>query len=203
MATRCSERGSSPGCPSGSALTSSVAFSDPTRWPASGSAIGRSRSSSSAISGTERGEVLAEKIRRYRSVFARMPDLPVNVGFVVDSERRARTVHELAAAGSVWQQRGWIRDRGRGAGSRGPDGCSMVRRPNNVVDHRAGRDRVPSMRQFSGPAACPTGTVYPRLMIEEAWCCLPSDPILGIDRAEQLAEARALSAFSCQIRQSP
>lgn len=24
-----------------------------------------------------------------------MPDLPVNVGFVVDSERRARTVHEL------------------------------------------------------------------------------------------------------------
>ena len=40
--------------------------------------------------GTERGEVLAEKIRRYRSVFARTPDHPVNVGFVVDSERRAR-----------------------------------------------------------------------------------------------------------------
>lgn len=47
--------------------------------------------------GTERGEVLSEKIRRYRSVFARMPDLPVNVGFVVDSERRARTVHELVS----------------------------------------------------------------------------------------------------------
>jgi hypothetical protein len=47
--------------------------------------------------GTERGEVLAEKIRRHRSVFARTPDLPVNVGFVVDSERRARTVHELAS----------------------------------------------------------------------------------------------------------
>jgi hypothetical protein len=47
--------------------------------------------------GTERGEVLAEKIRRYRSVFARTPDLPVNVGFVVDSERRARTVHELVS----------------------------------------------------------------------------------------------------------
>lgn len=46
--------------------------------------------------GTERGEVLAEKIRRYRSVFARTPDLPVNVGFVVESERRARLVHELA-----------------------------------------------------------------------------------------------------------
>jgi hypothetical protein len=26
-----------------------------------------------------------------------MPDLPVNVGFVVDSERRARTVHELVS----------------------------------------------------------------------------------------------------------
>jgi protein involved in plasmid replication-relaxation len=46
--------------------------------------------------GTERGEVLAEKIRRYRSVFARAPELPVHVGFVVESERRARTVHELA-----------------------------------------------------------------------------------------------------------
>jgi hypothetical protein len=33
----------------------------------------------------ERGEVLSEKIRRYRSVFARMPDLPFHVGFVVDS----------------------------------------------------------------------------------------------------------------------
>lgn len=47
--------------------------------------------------GTERGEVLAEKIRRYRSVFARTPDLPVNVGFVVDSERRARTIHDLVS----------------------------------------------------------------------------------------------------------
>lgn len=46
--------------------------------------------------GTERGEVLAEKIRRYRSVFARAPDLPVHVGFVVESERRASSVHELA-----------------------------------------------------------------------------------------------------------
>lgn len=46
--------------------------------------------------GTERGEVLAEKIRRYRSVFARAPELPVHVGFVVESERRARTIHELA-----------------------------------------------------------------------------------------------------------
>ena len=45
--------------------------------------------------GTERGEVLAEKIRRYRSVFARALDLPINVGFVVESDRRARTVHGL------------------------------------------------------------------------------------------------------------
>jgi Replication-relaxation len=51
--------------------------------------------------GTERGEVLAEKIRRYRSVFARTPDLPLHVGFVVESERRARTVHELVAR-RVW-----------------------------------------------------------------------------------------------------
>jgi hypothetical protein len=46
--------------------------------------------------GTERGEVLADKLRRYRSVFARAPELPVHVGFVVESERRARTIHELA-----------------------------------------------------------------------------------------------------------
>jgi hypothetical protein len=47
--------------------------------------------------GTERGEVLADKIRRYRSAFARAPDLPINVGFVVESERRARTIHTLTS----------------------------------------------------------------------------------------------------------
>jgi len=46
--------------------------------------------------GTERGEVLAEKVRRYRSVFARMPEVPIAVGFVVESARRARTIHALA-----------------------------------------------------------------------------------------------------------
>lgn len=46
--------------------------------------------------GTERGEVLGDKIRRYRAAFARAPELAINVGFVVESERRARTVHELA-----------------------------------------------------------------------------------------------------------
>jgi hypothetical protein len=51
--------------------------------------------------GTERGEVLAEKIRRYRSAFARSPELTVHVGFVVESERRARTIHELAGRENV------------------------------------------------------------------------------------------------------
>ena len=51
--------------------------------------------------GSERGEVLAEKVRRYRSVFARAVDLPVQVGFVVESERRARTVHEVAQRSHV------------------------------------------------------------------------------------------------------
>jgi hypothetical protein len=46
--------------------------------------------------GSERGEVLAEKVRRYRSVFARAGDIPFQVGFVVESDRRARTVHEIA-----------------------------------------------------------------------------------------------------------
>ena len=46
--------------------------------------------------GSERGEALAEKIRRYRLVFARDPELPINVGFVVESERRANTVHAQA-----------------------------------------------------------------------------------------------------------
>ncbi len=46
--------------------------------------------------GSERGEALGEKIRRYRLVFARDPELPINVGFIVESERRARTVHTQA-----------------------------------------------------------------------------------------------------------
>jgi hypothetical protein len=47
--------------------------------------------------GTERGEVLAEKIRRYRSVFSRTPELRIGVGFVVESSRRARSIHALAS----------------------------------------------------------------------------------------------------------
>jgi hypothetical protein len=46
--------------------------------------------------GTERGEVLAEKIRRYRSLFARPPEAPIAVGFVLESARRASTIHALA-----------------------------------------------------------------------------------------------------------
>lgn len=49
--------------------------------------------------GSERGEVLAEKIRRYRSVLAGDTDLAVNIGFVVESERRARTIHALIERG--------------------------------------------------------------------------------------------------------
>ena len=45
--------------------------------------------------GTERGDALPEKVRRYRSVATAHPDLVLTVGFVVESDRRARTVHEL------------------------------------------------------------------------------------------------------------
>jgi hypothetical protein len=45
--------------------------------------------------GTERGDALPEKIRRYRSAAAGRPDLVLTVGFVVESERRARTIHDL------------------------------------------------------------------------------------------------------------
>jgi hypothetical protein len=51
--------------------------------------------------GTERGEVLAEKIRRYRSVFARELDVPIHVGFVVESDRRAKTVHGLLTGRNI------------------------------------------------------------------------------------------------------
>lgn len=47
--------------------------------------------------GTERGDALPEKIRRYRSVATAQPDLLRTVGFVVESDRRARTIHELTA----------------------------------------------------------------------------------------------------------
>lgn len=49
--------------------------------------------------GTERGDALPEKIRRYRSVATGRPELLLTVGFVVESERRARAIHELVRAG--------------------------------------------------------------------------------------------------------
>ena len=50
--------------------------------------------------GTERGDTLPEKIRRYRSIAAGRPDLVLTVGLVVESERRARTVHGLTDGAS-------------------------------------------------------------------------------------------------------
>jgi hypothetical protein len=54
--------------------------------------------------GTERGEVLAEKIRRYRSAFAKVAEVPLYVGFVVDSPRRAATIHELIRGSNTTDQ---------------------------------------------------------------------------------------------------
>jgi hypothetical protein len=42
--------------------------------------------------GSERGEVLPGKIRRYRSLFAARSPLPLSVGFVVESGRRERSI---------------------------------------------------------------------------------------------------------------
>lgn len=50
--------------------------------------------------GTERGDALPEKIRRYRSVATGRPDSFLTVGFVVESERRAHAIHEAARAGT-------------------------------------------------------------------------------------------------------
>ncbi len=49
--------------------------------------------------GTERGDALPEKIRRYRSAATGRPDLLLTVGFVVESERRARAIHNMVRAG--------------------------------------------------------------------------------------------------------
>jgi len=50
------------------------------------------------LGGTERGAVLPEKIRRYRSAFSRSSDdPPIHVGIVVDSARRAASVGRLIA----------------------------------------------------------------------------------------------------------
>ncbi len=46
--------------------------------------------------GTERGEGLADKIRRYASLLARAPEAPVSVAFVVESERRGRSILDVA-----------------------------------------------------------------------------------------------------------
>ena len=47
--------------------------------------------------GTERGEGLGQKIRRYDSVFSRIASEGVKVGFVTDSARRGRRLIESAA----------------------------------------------------------------------------------------------------------
>ncbi len=48
--------------------------------------------------GTERGATLPEKVRRYRSLFARsQPIEPLNVGIVVDSARRLLSVRRILA----------------------------------------------------------------------------------------------------------
>jgi Replication-relaxation len=55
--------------------------------------------------GTERGEVIGEKIRRYRSTFARGPELPILVGFIVESDRRAQAIHRLIVGGRARESR--------------------------------------------------------------------------------------------------
>ncbi|MCZ7538174.1 MAG: replication-relaxation family protein [Acidimicrobiia bacterium] len=46
--------------------------------------------------GTERGEALADKLRRYRSIISRIGPDGVRVGFVVPSPRRARAILDMA-----------------------------------------------------------------------------------------------------------
>jgi hypothetical protein len=47
--------------------------------------------------GTERSEVLAAKIRRYQALARRGSGRPLTIGFVVDSQRRARTIRDLTS----------------------------------------------------------------------------------------------------------
>ena len=87
-------RASSPGCPSGPAASCS-AFLRPDAL--AGVRVGQ-RTLALFLErdlGTERGEVLADKVRRYRSVFSRAPGDAMAVGFVVESARRAQTIHAL------------------------------------------------------------------------------------------------------------
>jgi Group II intron, maturase-specific domain len=46
--------------------------------------------------GTERGEIIADKIARYRGFFSRRPDVHATVGFVVNAPGRARSIVALA-----------------------------------------------------------------------------------------------------------
>ena len=87
-------RASSPGCPSGpAAQLLGVLRPDAL----AGVRVGR-RTLALFLErdlGTERGEVLADKVRRYRSVFSRAPGDAMAVGFVVASDRRAQTIHAM------------------------------------------------------------------------------------------------------------
>ena len=85
-------RASSPGSPNGLRASCSAAIVRPD-------AIAGVRVGDRAIVlfierdlGTERGEVLPGKIRRYRSLFAARSRLALSVGFVVESGRRERSI---------------------------------------------------------------------------------------------------------------
>ena len=103
-ATRVSRRVSSPGCPSAPAAQLFGGLLRPDAL--AGVRVG-DRLATLFIErdlGTERGEGLADKIRRYASLLARAPEARVWVAFVVESHRRARSILDVArrrAAGSA------------------------------------------------------------------------------------------------------
>ena len=143
-ATRCSARASSPGCPSGPAARLFGGFLRPDAL-----AVVRVRDRVIPLFierdlGTERGDALPEKIRRYRSVATGRPELVLTVGFVVESERRARTIHELARAGRGLDAGPAVRHRDRRAAPARPDRRAVVRRPDAAARRASWRICRPS-----------------------------------------------------------
>lgn len=114
--------------------------------------------------GSERGEALGEKIRRYRLVFARDPDVPINVGFVVESERRARTVHTQAEG-----------RRGPAAGVTVLTAIDDRLRRDPLGGHRSDGNRARSTRNLSGVAAA---TALPLLA---PGCLSDGDALAALD----------------------
>ena len=107
--------------------------------------------------GTERGDALPEKIRRYRSVATGRPDLVLTVGFVVESERRAASYPRHGASRARARGRAGCGDRDRRAAPARPDRRALVRRPGRAPTRQLAHLPTAASLPILGPGCLSDG----------------------------------------------